>query len=103
MIKFTIGQLAKSQASQLIPFVIMKIGLLERKPTELQEIIVIILRKCFPNFYFLKHCRELAYLGIFQNKTLSFNPAQTCMEVDHLIDQYLAESIRRLNLEHRQD
>jgi DNA-binding transcriptional MerR regulator len=34
-------------------------------------------------------------------KALSTNPAQTCMEVDYLIDQYLAEVSQKIkNLEH---
>mgnify|MGYP006149205081 CR=1 FL=1 len=103
MINFTIGQLAKKSGVSVDTIrYYEKIGLLE-KVQRTSGNYRYYSAQMLSELLFLKHCRELGITlqDIQKLKALSTNPAQTCMEVDHLIDQYLAEVSQKIkNLEH---
>jgi len=103
MINFTIGQLAKKSGVSVDTIrYYEKIGLLEKANRTAGNYRYYCVQM-LSELLFLKHCRELGITlqDIQKLKVLSTNPAQTCMEVDHLIDQYLVEVSQKIkNLEH---
>lgn len=103
MINLTIGQLAKKTGVSVDTIrYYEKIGLLEKAKRTAGNYRHYS-EQMLSELLFLKHCRELGITlqDIQKLKDMSENPNQTCMEVDHLIDQYLAEVSQKIkNLEH---
>ena len=100
---FTIGQLSKKSGVSIDTIrYYEKIGLLEKAKRTAGNYRHYS-EKILSELLFLKHCRELGITlqDIQKLKDLAQDPNQTCMEVDHLIDQYLAEVSQKIkNLEH---
>lgn len=103
MINLTIGQLAKETGVSVDTIrYYEKIGLLEKAKRSAGNYRYYS-AQMLSELLFLKHCRELGITlhDIQKLKELSAKPDQTCMEVDHLIDQYLNEVSQKIkNLEH---
>ncbi|MCH7337439.1 MerR family transcriptional regulator [Acinetobacter sp. NIPH 2699] len=103
MVNFTIGQLAKKSGISVDTLrYYEKIGLLE-KVQRTSGNYRYYSEQILSDLFFVKHCRELGITiqDIQRLKDLAKNPKQTCIEVDHLIDQYLAEISQKIkNLEH---
>ncbi|WP_038342196.1 MerR family transcriptional regulator [Acinetobacter sp. A47] len=103
MMNFTIGQLAKKTGVSVDTIrYYEKIGLLEKAGRTAGNYRHYS-EQMLSELLFLKHCRELGITlqDIQRLKQLAANPKQTCMQVDHLIDQYLAEVSQKIkNLEH---
>ncbi len=103
MISFSIGQLAKKSGVSVDTIrYYEKIGVLDKAQRTAGNYRHYS-EQMLSELLFLKHCRELGITiqDIQKLKGLAQDPNQTCMEVDHLIDQYLAEVSQKIrNLEH---
>jgi len=103
MISFSIGQLAKKSGVSVDTIrYYEKIGLLDKAQRTAGNYRHYS-EQMLSELLFLKHCRELGITiqDIQKLKGLAEDPSQTCMDVDHLIDQYLAEVSQKIkNLEH---
>lgn len=105
MMNFSIGQLAKKSALTVDSIrYYEKIGLLD-KPQRTAANYRYYSEQQLADLLFVKHCRELGITiqDIQKLKQLAANPQQTCMQVDDLIDQYLADVSQKIkNLKHLQ-
>ena len=98
MMNFSIGQLAKKSALTVDSIrYYEKIGLLD-KPQRTAANYRYYSEQQLADLLFVKHCRELGITiqDIQKLKQLAANPQQTCMQVDDLIDQYLADVSQKI-------